>query len=442
MKAGKRLSAMVCACALVLFGAACGDDGDDANTSAGRVDGASPSLSGQTIEVMGKWSGDEQASFEAVLDEFEKRTGATVTYTSGGDNLPTVLGTAVAGGNPPDVAILPQPGLMNDLARKGSLKPLSDDVRKLVDDNYPSIWRDLGTVDGTQYGLWFKAANKSTVWYRVDIFEDAGAKPPENWDDFVETAQRISDFGVTPISVGGADGWTLTDWFENVYLRTAGPEMYDKLSKHEIPWTDQSVIDAMNVLAEIWGNPQLLSGGTTVALQNDFTQSVIRTFSRDDSAAIVYEGDFVAGVIADNTDFTPGEDADFFPFPSIEGSDPAVMGGGDVAVKLDETPGAEALMKFLASADSAEIWAARGGFTSPNKNVDPKTYKDDLTRKSAEQLVEADTFRFDMSDLQPAAFGATEGSGMWGLFQQLLQQPSRSVDIARQLEAEAARAFG
>jgi ABC-type glycerol-3-phosphate transport system substrate-binding protein len=442
MKSAKRFGAVLCAFTLMMFVAACGDDGGSSSSSGESGSGGLPNLNGQTIEVMGKWSGDEQAAFQAVLDEFKSRTGANVTYTSGGDNLPTVLGTAIAGGNPPDVAFLPQPGLMIDLAQRGSLKPLGDTVGKLVADNYTDDWRNLGTVNGTLYGVWFKAANKSTVWYRPDIFDDAGADAPKTWDDFVETAQRISDFGVTPISVGGADGWTLTDWFENVYLRTAGPDMYDKLAKHEIPWTDKSVIDAMNVLAEIWGNPQLLSGGTGVALQNDFTQSVIRTFSRDDSAAIVYEGDFVAGVITGNTDFTPGKDADFFAFPSINGSDPAVVGGGDVAVKLDDTPGAEALMQFLATPESAEIWAQKGGFTSPNKNVDAKSYSDDVTRRTADQLIKADTFKFDMSDLQPSAFGATEGSGMWGLFQELLRQPNRSADIAQQLETAANQAYG
>ena len=44
---------------------------------------------------------------------------------------------------------------------------------------------------------------------------------------------------MTPYSIGAADGWTLTDLFENIYLRTAGAEKYDQLTKHEILWTDR-----------------------------------------------------------------------------------------------------------------------------------------------------------------------------------------------------------
>jgi ABC-type glycerol-3-phosphate transport system substrate-binding protein len=394
------------------------------------------------MNVLAKWSGDEQASFEKVLDAFSKATGAKVTYTSGGDNIATVLGTAISGGQPPDVAILPQPGLMIDLANQGSLKPIEDVAGSLVDANYASVWRDLGTVKDQLYGVWFKAANKSTVWYRKDLFDQAGVDVPETWDDFITAAKTISDSGITPISVGGADGWTLTDWFENVYLRTAGPDMYDKLSNHEIPWTDDSVIKAMDHLKEVWGDPQLLSGGTNVALQNNFTDSVVRAFNKDDEAAIVYEGDFVEGVIAANTDFKPGEDADYFPFPSIDGSAPSVMGGGDVAVMLKDNPAAQALIQYLAMPEAGEVWAALGGYTSPNKNVDPSKYSDDIVRRSAKQLVEAETFRFDMSDLQPAAFGATEGQGMWGLFQDLLAHPDQEQDVAAKLEDAAKKAYG
>jgi ABC-type glycerol-3-phosphate transport system substrate-binding protein len=312
-----------------------------------------------------------------------------------------------------------------------------------VKANYSQAWQDLGTVDGKLYGVWYKAANKSTVWYRTDLFKDAGiTQPPADWDTFIKDAQSIADQGIAPIAIGGADGWTLTDWFENVYLRTAGPDMYDQLTKHEIPWTDPSVKTALKMLGDLWGNQQLISGGTTQALQDDMTKSVIRAFSKDDLAAIVYEGDFVAGVITGNTDFKLGDTADFFPVPSINGSQPAVTGGGDVAVALKSNPGAFGLLQFLASPEAAEVWAPLGGYTSPNQHVDPSKYPDDVTRRTSDQLVKASTFRFDMSDLAPAAFGATEGQGEWGIMQQFLQNPTNVDGISQQLEDAAKTAYG
>src|SRR5699024_9074815 len=147
------------------------------------------------------------------------------------------------------------------------------------------------------------------------------------------------------------------------------------------------------------------------------------------------------GVITGETDAEFGTDADFVPFPSIDGSDPAVVGGGDVVVMLQSNEGAEALIQFLASAEAAEIWAAEGGFASPNQNVDLDVYPDDITRKSAEGLVEADVFRFDLSDLQPSEFGSTPGKGLFKLFQDWLADPSSAEQVANDMESAAAAAF-
>jgi ABC-type glycerol-3-phosphate transport system substrate-binding protein len=169
-----------------------------------------------------------------------------------------------------------------------------------------------------------------------------------------------------PVRVGhralldrGADGWTLTDLFENIYLRTAGPDKYDQLATHEIPWTDQSVKDALTTMADVLKSDQI-AGGTEGALQTDFPTSVTNVFSDSPKAAQVMEGDFVAGVITDSTKAEPGTGFDVFPFPSINGSPQVVVGGGDTVVMFKDSPAAEALVKYLASPEAAQIWAEEG----------------------------------------------------------------------------------
>jgi len=287
--------------------------------------------------------------------------------------------------------------------------------------------------------VWFKAANKSTFWYRPDTLADAGVEPPEDWDGLTEAAQTISDSGVPPLSVGGADGWTLTDWFENVYLRSAGDEMYDQLTTHSIPWTDPSVVDALTLLGTLWSAPGMLApnGAST-----SFVDSVARVFNTPPQAAMVYEGDFVAGTIEAETTATVGTDADFFTFPAIEDSASSVVGGGDVAVLFTDNPAAQALIQYLATPEAAEVWVELGGFTSPNQNVDTSLYPDDIARRSAEQLVGSDVFRFDLSDQQPPAFGGTPAQGMWKILQDFLANPSNPQATAQQLEQAAAAAYG
>jgi hypothetical protein len=426
--------------ALALLASACGDGGQEQPE---RVQEGG--LEGETIEVAAVWTGEEQTKFEEVLDAFAEQTGATVRFTSTGDDVAAVLQTRIEGGNPPDVALLPQPGLLRDLAEQDALQPIEEVAGDEVDANYSPVWRELGSVDETLYGVWFKAANKSTVWYNLNVFSSAGAEPPADWDAFRSTAETIADFGVDPIAVGGADGWTLTDWFENVYIRTAGPDMYDQLANHEIEWTDQSVKDALTTLGEILGDEALLSGGTRGALQTSFPDSVSKVFAdpQNPEAAIVYEADFVATVIQNETESELGTDADFFDFPAIDDSPPAVVGGGDVAVLLTESEGGQALIEYLATAEAAEIRARTGGFTSANTGVDLSVYPDEITRRSAEALVEAgDSFRFDLSDLQPAEFGATVGQGLFKLFQDFLQDPEDVDGVTQQLERAASQAFG
>ncbi|MTE19266.1 extracellular solute-binding protein [Streptomyces sp. TRM43335] len=448
LRAGTALAA---ALALSLT-AACGGAGDGNSGNAGNAGNSAreqeptvelPELDGQRLQVAAVWTGPEQENFRRVLDEFEERTGAEVDSVPTGDNVATFIGSKIEGGAPPDVAMLPQVGVLHQFAEKGWIKPVNEATREQLDRNFSPGWRDLGAHDGEQYGVYFKAANKSLVWYNTTAFENAGVSEPKTWDEFLETARTISDSGVPPVSVGGADGWTLTDWFENVYLSQAGPEKYDRLAEHEIKWTDPSVEEALTTLGELFGSDGLLAGGNDGALRTEFPASVTRVFAEPDApqAAMVYEGDFVAVTIAD-TESKVGENAKVFPFPAV-GEESPVVSGGDAAVALRDTEGAHALLTFLASTDAAAIWAERGGFISPNKELDTAVYPDDVQRDIAEALIAAgDDFRFDMSDQAPAAFGGTKGEGEWKALQDFLADPDDVEGAQKALEAAAAKAYG
>jgi alpha-glucoside transport system substrate-binding protein len=428
--------------ALLLLVGACGgdDDGDAGGTTAGRLAGGE-AVSG-SISVIGVWTGPEQQSFQAVINGFkEKNPDATVKYTSGGDNIVTVLSTAVEGGNPPDIATVSQPGTMADFVERGALKPLTF-AADAVQENFGDSIVTTGSVDGTLYGLLFKAANKSTIWYNVATFADAGVEAPDTWDDLLTDANTINQSGVPAYSIGGADGWTLTDLFENIYLRTAGAEKYDQLAKHEIPWTDQSVKDALAEMAKIVGDTDNIAGGKAGALQTDFPTSVANVFSTSPKAAMVLEGDFVPGVAGENNPLKPEEGFNIFPFPSIDDSAASVVGGGDLVVMFKDNPVAKAFVEYLTTPEASEIWAKRGGFSSPNKKVSKDVYPDPIQETTAGAIGEAEVFRFDLSDLQPSAFGGTVGQGLFKQFQDFLANPQDIDGITAQMEASAAKAYG
>jgi ABC-type glycerol-3-phosphate transport system substrate-binding protein len=418
---------------LAFVAAGCGGD-DDGSGPEGSED-----VSGE-ISIMAIWGGAEQESFEAVIGGFnELYPNVTVNYTSGGDNLAPLLSSAVEGGNPPDLAAIAQPGLIAQFAEQGAIQPI-DDLRDTIVENFGESVADVGAIDGTQYGVLFKASNKATVWYNVAAFEEAGVEPPETWDELIEVASTLKAAGITPFSVGVDVGWPITDLFENVYIRTAGEDMYDQLVAHEIAWTDQSVKDALAEMAKIFGDPTNLAGGTAGSLESDMPSSVAKVFSEDPEAAMVIIGDFAPGVNADNP-LEPETGFNVFTFPSIGGSGPAVVGSGDIVVEFRDSPAADAFLEYLTTPEAAEIWASRGGFSSPNQNLDDSVYPDEITRTTAGGLAEAETFRFDASDLMPSAFGGTPGQGFWKGMTDFVASPDDIDGVTQQLETAANQAY-
>ncbi|MFE7385266.1 ABC transporter substrate-binding protein [Streptomyces zhihengii] len=434
---GRIAATAAAALAVALTATACG--GSTTPASGGE-------LSGKTVTVAGVWTGSEQKNFKKVLDAFTEKTGAKTVFVPSGDNVSTFVGSKIEGGNAPDVVMVPQVGVLQQFAQEGWLTPLSDTAAKTAADGVAPVWKEYGTVDGAYYGLYFKAAHKSTVWYSPDAFTQAGVGEPGTYEEMLETGRTLADSGRPAFAIAGEDGWTLTDWFENIYLSQAGPEKYDQLAKHELKWTDESVVTALTTLGEVFKDKQLVAGGAQGALRTDFPASVEQVFGPEPKAGMVYEGDFVGGVAKDEFGRKPGEDAKFFPFPPVGGGEAPVVSGGDAAVVLKDGKNAEAgmkLLEFLATPEAAEIWAGAGGFLSPNKNVSLDAYSDDTAKKTAESLVKAgDAVRFDMSDQAPAAFGGTKGAGEWKLLQDFLRDPSDAKGTAAKLEAAAAKAYG
>lgn len=409
--------------------------------SAGSAGSTGQSLRGQKLEVAAVWSGVEQQHFELVLRAFTRQTGVSVTYRSAGYSVPAFLAARLAEGRPPDVAFLPQPGLLDRYAAEHLLIPLDGIAGSDVADNYSPAWRDLGSVGGTLYGVWFKAANKSLIWYNESVFEREGVAPPAGIDGLVALAHRLAESGMPAFAVGGRDGWTLADWFSNLYLRLAGPQRYDLLAAHKIGWTDPSVKATLRLLARVL-DPQVIAGGPKAALATSYSGSVRQAFAAPPAAAMVFEGDFVAGIVSGETRAELGVDAGVFPFPGIGPPGPAVVAGGDAAVLMRRSAAGETLIRYLASPQAAAIWAAAGGFVSPNINLGLSAYPDEISRSIAASVLEAgDNFRFSLSDLTPAHFGGTEGQGMRKILQQFLL--SRDVNAAAaQLEQAAREAYG
>jgi ABC-type glycerol-3-phosphate transport system substrate-binding protein len=397
-----------------------------------------------SVSFDGVWtSSTGQKQFADVIKAFNKKYPKVhINYRPVGNNIPTVLTTAVAGGHPPDMADIAQPGLIQQFVNQHKLKPISYASSGLK-ANFAPVWTKLGTFNGKLYAIVFKAANKSTVWYNVPAFKAAGVTPPKTFSKLLADAKTIKASGTPAYSIGGAEGWTLTDLFENIYLRTFGAAKYDALSAHKIKWTDKSVTTALTTMGKILGDTSNIAGGTSGALQANFNDSVTNAFSTPPKGAMVFEADFVGGVILSSTKAKAKTGFNVFTFPSIASGAPstAVEIAGDLIVTFRDTPAIRAFETFLTTPQAAAAWAKSGGFGTGNKKMSPSVYPDPITRATETPLVKASQVVFDMSDEQPASFGATAGQGEWGLFQNFLQNPKNVKGIQQKLEAAAAKAY-
>ena len=388
----------------VLALAACG--GDD---EAGGGEGTG------TVSVLSLWGGSEKEAFDKVLAKFTADTGIKTQYETARDFLP-VIRSRLAAGNPPSMAIVPRPGIVADLAADGSLISLDDlglDAEK-INENYSKAWTDLTTIDDQVYGIVAKANSKSTVWYDPSRLKQ---DPPTDWAGLLALTKTIKDSGKTPWAVGAGDGWPLTDWFESIYLYQAGPDNYEKLFSGELPFDDPTVKAALVEMFKVLNN-QNLPGGVEGALGTPFVDSIGQVFGKNPKAELYYEGGFVGGIATDqvNTALKPGTTIDFFPFPEINPDvGTPLLGAGDVAVAFENNDDVKALMEYLAGKDAGTEWVSTGAIVSPNKSVDLAAYPNDLVRKEAEQVQNAEVFKFDGSDLLPGALGTEWPSVLQGI---------------------------
>ncbi len=393
------------------------------------------------VTVLGVWGGDELTAFQEAVFPFTEETGIGMAF-EGTRDLAAVLTTRVEAGNPPDLAILPNPGQMHELATQGVLVDTSTfiDMDQLKSD-YAQSWLDLASHEGTLYGIFYKVANKSLIWYNPKAFQAAGYEVPTSWDELIALSDQIVADGKAPWAIGlesgAASGWPATDWIEDIMLRTAAPEVYDKWVAHEIPWTDPATKKAWETFGQIVGNEDYQYGGSTGTLATSFGDAPAPLFDDPPGAYLHRQASFITGFFPEG--LVAGEDYDFFPFPPIDPQyGTPVLGGADLIVMFNDTPQARALIEYLAGPEPQEIWAAKGGFISPNKRVSLDAYPDELTRKMAKMVVEAEIFRFDASDLMPAAVGA--GSFWTGTLDYV---GGKDLDaVLEEIEASAVDAYG
>ncbi len=371
-------------------------------------------LKGKTISLYTSIVTPEDVPQTDSYKPFEKCTGATVKY-EGDKSFETQVLVRAKAGNPPDIAIVPQPGLLAQLVATGKVVAAPAAVSDNVDKFWSKDWKGYGTVNGTFYAAPLGANFKSLVWYSPKAFSDAGYEIPKTLDELYALSQKIAATGKKPwcagIASGEATGWVITDWMEDMMLRLSGPEQYDAWVQHKIAFNSSGPTAALDEVGKYLKDPKFVNGGLGEV------KSIATTTFQDGGLPILdgncfmhRQASFYAANWPEGTKVA--EDGDVFAFylPGKTADEKPALGGGEFIAAFNSRPEVAAFQAYL----STDTWANNkakasplGGWISANKGLDVNNLVSPIDKLSASVLQDPKSiFRFDGSDAMPAAIGS------------------------------------
>jgi alpha-glucoside transport system substrate-binding protein len=371
-----------------------GDDADDASVTV--------------------WASVDQPiidGFQDHLDAAAEEAGIEIKIEKV-ENINQLIMTKIQANDTPDIALIPQPGVVGDIVGTGKAFPLDDvvDVASLEQTMIPGTL-ETGTIDDKLYGLLVQMNVKSFVFYNKAAWDEAGYEAPDSIPALVELTEQIKADGGTPWCMGiesdTATGWPATDWFEDLMLRYAGTDGYDAWVKNELKFDSDEIRQSAATFEELLFTEGNTLGGRKAISSTGFATAGNPLFDEGGPGCWLFkQGSFIPNFITEGTGATLDEIGLFgFP-PATPGGDNPVLGGGDLAVMLDDSDSTKKAMELLADPTLGVEAAPISSFISPHTNFDLSLYPDALTAEMAQVAYDATAFRFDGSDQMPGEVGA------------------------------------
>lgn len=383
--------------------------------------GSSQPFKGKSVSIQTQWVAGEGTNFASALADFAKATGITFKIDSIASSHEAILKSRIDGGSPPDLAVLAQPTAVVAYGDAGKLVDLATFMNPKLSDEHAGTIGPL-TKDGHVWGIPYKADVKSTVWYPIKAFAAKGYQVPKTWDELVTLSDKIVADGSHPwcASAGGpgaATGWQLTDWIEEVVLKTKGLDYYNKWITHEVTFQDQGIKDAFDKVGSILFKDGYVDGGGQAIVNKDQKTPMDPMFDGDTSTPgcwmqkipTWYGPDFFPDQRATGqpSKYVIGTDIGIFPFPTIDPAQNGAEGSGDTVLMMVDRPEVRAVAEFLATPEGLENWIRAGSAISANQKTPAEWYAGSYKLKVAADIVSKASFiGFDASDLMPASVGA------------------------------------
>lgn len=396
--------------AIALAGCA---EGDSSGSGGGSGSGET------TVRIAGGITGTEADALNQSFEQFTADTGIKVVYT-GDKSFEGNIVTKVSGGDAPDIAIVPQPGLLKTLIGTGEVQKASDAVSSNVDEYWGEDWKSYGTEDGTFYAAPMLANLKGYVWYSPAKFKEWGVEVPKTLDELMTLTATIQQkTGAAPWCAGfasdAASGWPGTDWVEDMVLRQSGPDVYDQWVANEVKFTDPQIKQAFDAVGEILLNPSYVNAGFgDVKSINSTAFADVAAKVADGSCPMTHQASFlsanfltVKNAAGETPTIAPDGDVYAFLLPGVKEGELAVEGGGEFVAAFSEDESVQKVVEFMSTPEFADARVKLGGVISANKGADPSLASSEFLTEAMKTLQDpSTTLRFDASDLMPATVGS------------------------------------
>lgn len=403
--------------ALALVAVSCGKSKEASTTTTTSNSGANAT---GTVTVFNAMEPEEATALQKVVDTLinsKVKYKASIEQSADFEQQAKIR---IQGGNPPEILMYPQPGSVVEQAKSGKAIALEDLGFKISDleATFGKYLMSLSAYNGKHYGLPTNVNLKSMIWYPKQAFDAKGYKVPTTWDELLALSDKIKADGSTPwcmgFESGGATGWPATDWMEDIMLRTAGTDTYDKWVSHAIPFNDPSVQTAGEYFGKILFAPGYVLGGAKNSTQINFGDGPKPMFDSPPKCWLYRQATFINAFFPKTA--KAGVDYDWFPFPPIQKQ--GILMAGELSTVFKDTP---AVRDFLKRFSGVEVQCAQGKETamsrvSPNLGVTSSCYANPQLARAADVLtkgIKDGVARFDASDQMPSAVGSgTFWSGM------------------------------
>lgn len=368
---------------------------------------------GTVVTMQGPFTDADAVKFDNSVKAFEDATGIDIQYT-GSKEFEANISIIVEGGNAPDIVDFPQPGLLKNLVAKGYGVDLTNVINQdWLKENYNQSWLDMSMMESPDgpimAGVWGRVNGKSLVWYPKKEFDAAGYTVPTTWEEMMALSDQIVADGDAPwcvgVESGAATGWAMTDWVEEMMLRTTSLENYDKWVDGELKFDSPEVRRAVEEVSNIWFNDGYVYGGRGAIATTFFGDAPSPMFDTPVRCWLHKQGNFITSFFPEGK--VAGEDYAFFYFPGLE---PAygspVLVAGDIYAMFNDRPEVRAVIQFFSTGDSVKGWVEAGGAISPHLDSSLDWYTNIIDKGVAEIILNASSVRFDASDLMPGEVGA------------------------------------